>query len=242
VNRPPPLHEQIRARLEQEIVSGQRPPGSRLPFETELAAEWSCARMTAGRALQALAEAGMIERRRRAGSFVTRRSVQETVLDIHAVADEVRSLGRAYGYRRLTRSQSLSGQKAVELLGLTAPTEVLALTVLHLADGEGHALEERLINLAAAPQAADESFETQPPGDWLLAHIPWTEAEHEISALAADRTIARHLGIPVASPCLCLERRTWKSGLGVTYARLIYPADRQRFTARLRQPGGRREL
>ncbi|MBI1406591.1 MAG: UTRA domain-containing protein [Caulobacter sp.] len=240
MTRPAPLHELIRARLEQEILSGQRPPGSRLPFETELAAEWNCARMTVGRAINALVEAGMVQRRRRAGTFVTRRSVQETVLDIHAVAEEVRASGRTYAYRRLARRESGAGAVEMERLGVAEGAPVLLVVGLHLADGEAHAVEERLINLTAAPEAGRERFEEAPPGDWLLAQVPWTEARHEISALAADGETARRLGISAGTACLCLERRTWKSGEAVTWARFIYPADRQRFTARLRQPGGRR--
>lgn len=70
-----PVHEAIRASLEQAILSGALPPGSKLPTETELAARWGCARMTAGRALNALAQAGMVERRRKAGTVVARRTV-----------------------------------------------------------------------------------------------------------------------------------------------------------------------
>eukprot|EP01030_Chromulinospumella_sphaerica_P034096 gene34096-35064_t len=75
----------IRARLEADILAGIYKPGEKLPNETDLAAEWNCARMTVGRALSALAEAGMVQRRKRAGTFVARRTVQETVLEIRDI-------------------------------------------------------------------------------------------------------------------------------------------------------------
>ncbi|HYE44239.1 MAG TPA: UTRA domain-containing protein [Caulobacter sp.] len=234
-----PIHELIRAQLEQEILSGERPPGSKLPNETELAAEWRCARMTVGRALNALAEAGMVQRRKRAGTFVARRGVQETVLEIRDVATEVRAQGRDYAFRRLARRESGAGPEQMTRLGVAEGAPVLLVLGLHLADGEAHALEERWINLTAAPAAAQERFEDAPPGAWLLQHIPWTEAEHEIAALAADGQTAKRLGVPVGTALLALERRTWLSGQFVTFARFLYPADRQRFTARLRQPGNK---
>jgi len=235
-SRNAPLHETIRRALEQEILSGDRPPGARLPSETELAAQWGCARMTAGRALNALAQAGMVERRRRAGTLVARRRIQETVLEIHDIAAEIRAQGRVYGFRRLARREQSADAESAGRLAVEEGAPLLAVLGIHLADGVPHALEDRLINLTLAPDAAAQAFETAPPGGWLLDHVPWTEAEHEIYAAATEPATARHLAIPRASPCLVMERRTWLAGLCVTHARLVFPADQRRFTARLKSP------
>ncbi len=231
-----PLHETIRRALEQEILSGDRPPGARLPSETELAAQWGCARMTAGRALNALAQAGMVERRRRAGTVVARRRIQETVLEIHDIAAEIRTQGRVYGFRRLEWREKSADAESAGRLAVEEGAPLLAVLGVHLADGVPHALEDRLINLSVAPGAAVQSFETAPPGGWLLDHVPWTEAEHEIYAEAADTVSARHLAVKRPSPCLVMERRTWLAGVCVTHARLVFPAGQRRFTARLKHP------
>ncbi len=236
-----PLHETIRARLEADIRAGVYKPGEKLPNETDLAAEWNCARMTVSRALGALAEAGMVQRRKRAGTFVARRTVQETVLEIRDVAAEVRASGRTYAFRRLARREAGASADEATALGVAEGAPILLVIGLHLADDQPHALEERLINLDAAPAAARMPFEDEPPGAWLLSHVPWTEAEHAITALAADGQTAKRLGISIGSALLSLERKTWLSGACVTTARFLYPAGAQRFTARLRQPGGRRE-
>lgn len=231
-----PVHEAIRASLEQAILSGALPPGSKLPTETELAARWGCARMTAGRALNALAQAGMVERRRKAGTVVARRTVQETVLDIHEIAAEVHARGQVYAWRRLALRAEGAGPLEADRLGVDEAAPTLHVLGLHLADGETHALEERLINLDAAPAAARERFEAEPPGAWLLRHVPWAEAEHAIRALAADSATARRMGLARGAACLSLERRTWMAGRCVTFARFLFPADRQTLVARLRQP------
>ncbi len=236
-----PLHDTIRARLETDILAGVYKPGEKLPNETDLAAEWNCARMTVSRALGALAEAGMVQRRKRAGTFVARRTVQETVLEIRDVAADVRASGREYAFRCLDRREAGASANEAATLGVPEGAPVLLVIGLHLADGQPHALEERLISLDAAPAASRERFEDHPPGAWLLTHVPWTEAEHAITALAADGQAAKRLGISVGSALLCLERRTWLSGACVTTARFLYPAGAQRLTARLRQPGARRE-
>ena len=68
----PTLYKRIRADIEKRILTGEWPPGHRIPFEHELMARYGCSRMTVNKALSELAQADLIERRRRAGSFVRR--------------------------------------------------------------------------------------------------------------------------------------------------------------------------
>jgi DNA-binding transcriptional MocR family regulator len=48
--KPAPLHERIRAEIEGAILEGKLRPGDRIPKETELMAEYGCARMTVNKA------------------------------------------------------------------------------------------------------------------------------------------------------------------------------------------------
>ena len=61
---------EIRDTLVERIRAGQLRAGEFLPSEIELAAEFGVARATVSRALGDLAEAGVVERRRRAGTRV----------------------------------------------------------------------------------------------------------------------------------------------------------------------------
>ena len=104
--------------------------------------------------------------------------------------------------------------------------------VLHRADGKPHVLEERVIHAAAVPGVADEDFAKTPPGDWLLQHSLWSQAEHAISAVGAQADEAELLDIAVGEPCLLVERRTWNQDRPVTAVRLLYPGPRHRFVGR----------
>ena len=77
--KPAPLHERIRSEIEAAILAGDLRPGDRIPRETDLMAEYGCARMTVNKALSALAGSGMVERRKRAGSFVAQPRAQAMV-------------------------------------------------------------------------------------------------------------------------------------------------------------------
>jgi len=231
-----PRYREIHDTLRQRIVSGTWAPGYKLPSEHELARTFGCARMTISKAIGALAERGLVTRRRRAGTTVSIPRLQETVLEIHDIEAEMRAAGHDYRYERCGRQIRRATVADAAVLSVNADTAVLAVAGVHRADGRAHALEERLINLAAVPDARRERFATVSPGRWLLARVPWTDAEHQISALNADLTIARRLQIPRRKACLCIERRTWLERQPVTYVRLIYPCDQHRLVARFQRP------
>lgn len=226
------LHQRIIADLEERILSGDWPPGHRVPSEHDLTARYGCSRMTVNKALTQLAKAGLILRRRKAGSFVIRPLSQSAVLEIRDVRSEVEALGLDYAYEILDRRNRRSSRADIERLELSHPAPLLEVRCLHRAGRRAFCLEERIVNLEAAPEAADEAFAEVPPGAWLLSRAPWTAAEHTISAVAAEAGVAGLLAIPEGAPCLAVERRTWRADQPVTFVRLIYPGDAHELVAR----------
>src|SRR5262245_62551455 len=73
VTRKIPLYYQLENILREKIVSGAYAAGSRLPTESELIRIYGVGRITVRQALTALAKEGLIERKRRRGTFVTER-------------------------------------------------------------------------------------------------------------------------------------------------------------------------
>jgi GntR family histidine utilization transcriptional repressor len=198
--------------------------------------------MTVGRAIAGLVEAGLLVRRRRAGTFVATPRVEETVLEIHDIPAEVRASGRRYdferGRRRLLRASAADAQR----LNMQPGGPALSIHGLHRANGAPLALEERLINLETVPQARDEPFAATAPGSWLLVEVPWTEAEHQIDAVNADEETAALLGLEPGAACLRMERRTWRGDACVTWVRLLFPGDQHRLVGRFRAQAAVRRL
>jgi GntR family transcriptional regulator, histidine utilization repressor len=234
-----PLHQRIRADLETKILSGAWGPGHRLPFEYELMAQYGCARMTVNKVMSALADSGLIERRRRAGSFVRQPAGQSAVLDIPDIKADIVARGQAYGYELLAHRRRRATGADLQEIAVPEGAELLVLRCRHRAGPTGFALEERRIALAAAPEAAGVDFAANPPGTWLLHHVPWHEAEHQIAARNADMEVATALGIPPHSACLVVDGRTWRAGEPVTSVRLWFPGTLQTFVARSMPPAGR---
>ncbi len=220
----PSLHSRIIAEIEAKILGGEWPPGRRIPYEHELTELYRCSRMTVSKALTELARAGLIERRRKAGSFVTRPVSQFALLEIRDIAAEVAALGLPYRFEVLARKRRRATRADRGRIDAVAGAPLLAVACRHDAGERPFCYEDRLINLAAVPSAADEPFAALSPGAWLSVQQPWTTAEHRIRAAGSDRVIAGALRIAEGAPCLVVERRTWLGGQPVTQVTLAYPA------------------
>jgi len=79
-----PLYYQLENILREKIMSGVFASGARLPTELELIRLYGVGRVTVRQALSALAKEGLIERRRRRGTFVTERKSRRRAFDERA--------------------------------------------------------------------------------------------------------------------------------------------------------------
>lgn len=226
------LSQRIHDEIEARILAGEWGPGFRIPTEYELTEHYACARMTVSKALSQLAREGYISRNKRAGSVVTRPHTQSAVIEIHQVRDEVATLGLEYDYRmRRSTIRAASGDE-VRRFGLDAGTIWREVVAVHVAGKRPFCLEERLVNLAVVPEAADAPFEREPAGSWLLGHVPWSAAEHSVSAEGATALAAESLAIAPGSPCLVIERHTRHADRFVTWVRLTYAGGTHTLVAR----------
>ncbi len=217
--------ERIRFDIEARIRSGDWKPGDRIPFEHELMEKYQCSRMTVSKAIAELVSAGLVVRRRRAGSFVAQPPVHLSILDIPDIQAEIRQRGQDYSYRLLSRTERKPARGAGDEQALANGGALLELECLHSANAQPFAHEHRLIALKAVPDALHADFVRISPGAWLLDHVPWTQAEHRVAAVNADRAMASALGVPARAACLKLERRTWRGAVPITHVVQTFHGD-----------------
>jgi GntR family histidine utilization transcriptional repressor len=158
--------------------------------------------------------------------------VHSTVLDIPDIQAQILARGETYRFDLLDQRRRKAKAGDAEEAALAAGGALLALRGLHVAGGRPFALEERLVSLAAVPEAADADFAAEPPGAWLLHHVPWTEAENRISAVGADPAAADLLAVAAGTALLAVERRTWRAGEPVTWVRQLFPGEAYDLVAR----------
>lgn len=236
-NKSQSLYQRIISDIRDRIVSGAWQPGHRIPFEHELSAQYRCSRMTVNKAMSELAKAGLVERRRRSGSFVSRPQSQAAILEIHDIRAEVQALGLDYRYELVSRRRRTATAADEHEFGMPPGTQMLHLACRHLAGARPFCLEERAISLATVPEAGDEPFQELAPGPWLLGRIPWSAAEHTIRAIGADDRTAAALDIARNEACLVVQRRTWSDDQPVTGVRLTYAGQSHSLVARFTPRG-----
>lgn len=238
--RPAAVHSQILQDFETRILSGQWHTGYRIPTEHEIAASYGCSRPTVAKALMLLEQKGMIDRRKRAGTFVRRPPAQSIILQILDPATEIGARHQHHSFLLVSRSQHEAGPKDRRNLRLKRGP-VLTVTTLHQADGQPYCLDLRSFNLAIVPDAADVDFAAVEATGWLIDRLPWRSGENLIRAEAADPQRAAGLDVAPGAPLLVIERQIWTDAGQVAHGLTWYPAEQQQLKAHYRTGRNYRE-
>ncbi|WP_376743275.1 UTRA domain-containing protein [Ensifer canadensis] len=224
-----PLFKQIERAIRSEIMSGRWPPGHRIPPEFTFMDAYSTTRATVSKALSKLSEAGLLDRKRRQGTTVARSTETHAVIGFLDVRREVEERGRTYSYKVL-KTRRMKAKSILHMWpAVSSDTPLLKLDAAHCGFGQPEVLEERYINLNAAPEAVSVDFEAEMPNIWLLARLPCTRLRHTIRAAIASAENAELLGVAEGSALLISLRQTWADDLPVTSVKLIYPAEQNEF-------------
>ena len=156
--------------------------------------------------------------------------MQAAVLNIPDIRAEAEAKGRSYGFRILADEL-----RPPCCMHLGAEGHHLGrsrfVRSLHTVEGRPIMLEERHVFLDTVPAAAEADFDAVPPGSWLIAHVPWTEAEHRVSATGAEPEVSDHLGLPRGAACLVPERCTRRGAATVTIVRQVFRGEAIGLTA-----------
>lgn len=220
-----PIYKAVKTAVLDRIRSGDLAFGAQLPCEADLAEEFGCARLTVHRALRELADEGYVERRRRAGTRVAARASRGAQISIARVDEEVFARNAVYRYELLARRSTPPPAAVARIFGLTTDRPALHVLCRHWADDRVFQIEDRWINLRAVPAAADQPFHHYGPNRWLLENVPFSDVQHDISAVAADVPDAEALCVQKGHPLLQIRRQTVSQDHCVTLATLKHPGE-----------------
>lgn len=213
--------QSIQAEALRRIHDREWAPGSLIPHEEELAAEFGCARATVNRALRELAILGMLERRRKAGTRVPLNPVRRATFQIPVIRQDVEAKGMDYAYQRLTLGTKPLPAAIAAALSLESGTPCLHVTSLHMADGKPYCQEDRWIN-PAVEGAGVQDFVTISPNEWLVQNIPFSRGGIDFSATSASPILADMLQCKPGEALFVMERTTFSGDMPVTAVRLTY--------------------
>ncbi len=210
--------EDIRTEALRRIRLRDWPPGALIPNEQALAAEFGVARATVNRALRELAQSGVLERRRKAGTRVAALPVRKAMLEIPVIRQEVEARGCTHTHRLLAQRAGAPPADVAARMGLS---RALYLETLHLADDAPFVHEVRWLNPAVLPAVLPD-FATISANEWLVAHISYATGDIAFSAEPASLHEAGVLGVAPGAALFITERMTWTADAAITLVRLAH--------------------
>lgn len=116
--RIPSKAQAIETEVRRRIVEREWRQGQRIPDEADLAVEFDAARSTVNKALQRLADEGLLDRRRRAGTKVAVDPVRKATFAISIVREQVEQAGMAYSHRVVAQRRTPVPEDIAARLGI----------------------------------------------------------------------------------------------------------------------------
>jgi GntR family histidine utilization transcriptional repressor len=212
----------IQAELIRRISERIWLPGELVPKEVELAQEFGCARATVNRAMREMANAGLLNRKRKAGTRVAVNPVRKATLDIPVIRLDVESRGATYRHMLIERKISFPPPVIANKLSLAMDSQLLQMRALHFADDQPFMLENRWVNPAAVPGILEADFADLSANEWLVQNAPFTTGDISFSALNASEQEAEILCVAAGSALFVVERATWLGSVPITSVQLAY--------------------
>ena len=218
-------YARVKLHLRDALAQGRFPPGTLMPSEAELVAQFGVSRMTVNRALRELQAEGLVDRVQGVGTFAAQLFRVASTLHIRDLHEEITARGHRHHAEVHVARQESATEGIAAKLGLTAGAPVFHTLIVHFEDVVALQCEDRWVNPAAAPQYLQCDFTQITPTQYLLQEAPFWQAEYSIEAALPTAREARLLGIRREDPCLVVARRT----IGqqpITSARLVHPGTR----------------
>lgn len=207
---PLPLYHQIFNILRARILAGDPAFGAQMPTEFGLADAFGVSRITAKRALDELANGGLVERQRGRGTHVIHRAKPMAMhVPLVGLLENLHILAETTEVKVIEFGQVVPPAPIREMFGL-APGEPLARAVRvrsHQGTPFGYYTSWTLTN--------HEDFNAQELGsssrlklfERLGIHLK--QVRQSLSAVNADAVVAMHLQMEPGSAVLALERRSF---------------------------------
>lgn len=230
-----PRYVQLRKRLSDGVSDGILTPGSPLPPEREIAAITDFSRVTVRKAIQSLAEDGIIIQRQGSGSFIASKTAQieQKLSRLTSFSEDMERRGKTAKSRWLERGLFMPSPEEMTSLGLSSDDSVARIVRLRLADGDPIAIERASLStdILPNPLAVETSlYQTLEEG----GHRP-VRALQKISAINLSEKDADLLAVSPGDAGLRIERTSYlATGRVAEFTQSIYRGDAYNFVAELR--------
>ncbi len=218
------------------MCDGTYPPGSLLPAEPELAEAYGVSRPTLRQAIQLLADAGYVEKRRRRGTVVRRRKGEQCFMDaLMSYGADVEAQGAIPATRVLQARIQGASPEVAEALGIGEGDPVASLMRLRYLDEEPAVLLRTWVPTSVFPGLLGHDFEREGLYDvFAESGLPVETVRRVLEAALPDPVEAELLAIDEGQPCFLFKSvGRAKTGQAIEYSVALYRGDVNTFTVTL---------
>lgn len=235
-HNPLPLYQQLKAVIEDRIVSGDWLPGTQVPSERELCEQFKISRITVRQAIAELATEGRLTRTQGRGTFVASPRIEQRLSNLTGFTQDMQARGQRPGAKVIQLETTLALPNIVRALQLRPGDCVVVLKRLRLADGEPVAVETDYLPDAVCHNLIKERLDGRSLYDILRKsyNIQPTRAEQQLAAIACPAAEARLLNVRKGTPVLHIHRTTFgRDGRPFETVESFYRGDKYVFHAEL---------
>jgi GntR family transcriptional regulator len=229
---PTPLYHQVHLVLRERIEQGYYGQKGTLPAEMELAREFDVSRITVARAINDLAQQGLVERRRGAGTRIVNRELASTVpANIDGLLENLFDMGVRTKAQVLEFGFVLAPADAQQELQVGSTELVQRAVRVRSYNGEPFSYLVSFVPGHIGRNFTEEDMNSGSLMGLLEKNgIRIGSAQQAFSASLADPKIAQALGVQVGTPLLAIARTVFDTtGKPVEFIRILYRTDRYQY-------------
>ncbi len=232
---------QVFLSLSDQISTGRLCDGENLPGEQRLAESFGVSRVTVRRALDALSNAGLIEKRVGSGTIVraTAQAGKSAAMDFNTLMPQLVEMGQSTTARLLSFSYGPAPDFVAQAMGISASERVQIATRIRIAEETPFSHLTTFVPAAIAQNYSENDLATTPLFKLLeRSGVQIKEAHQSVSAALASPEVAEALEVAVGSALLSLRRVVRDvDGNGVEYLAGLYRSDMFRLEMPLTRVG-----
>lgn len=229
-------HLMVENALIERIITGTLVPGSRLPTEDSLIAEFGVGKQIIRATVQSLIQRGFVEIRRGGERIITRPKITQELTGLTSFVEDMQAVGQNATATVLDHRIVAASEAVAQKLSLPVGAIVIRIQRVRRADGMPLSFDETYLPRELGEKVIADDLENEPIFSLLETkyNIPLVEAEYRLEAVLADASVAEALQIRVRQPVFLIERTSYSEGhRPVDYEKLHYRGDQIRFVTRL---------
>lgn len=230
-----PLYYQLMDIIIEKIESGELKEHDKLPSERELCEMYNVSRTTVRQTLQELEKENYIYKKHGKGTYVAPKVIDQSLVKFYSFTEEMKKLNKTPSSKVLEFELISCDSQLAKHLDTQEGVRLYKITRLRLADHEPMLYETSYLPLSRFPNLQAEQLETTPMYTLFreIYQATITKAKERFRAVPTAKKEAELLQIPVGSPSLLIERKTYERETVIEYTVTIARGDKFTYSVEL---------